>query len=154
MNIFCHDTVIRAFQTPSAMSFHVKETAWSGAKGRFLTSKYYTRIYELSFQKCCKAEKNHTWEGVCSRYRLEILLDRVYLEGKKREKLELNSFWYHCTIKDTVHATIGEGNGTPLQYSCLENPMEGGAWWAIVHGVAQSQTWLKRLSSSSSSEEA
>ena len=36
----------------------------------------------------------------------------------------------------------GEGNGTPLQYSCLENPMDGGAWWAAVHGVARSQTWL------------
>ena len=47
---------------------------------------------------------------------------------------------------------IGEGNGTPLQYSCLENPRDGGAWWAAVYGVAQSQTQLKRLSSSSSSE--
>ena len=36
----------------------------------------------------------------------------------------------------------GEGNGTPLQYSCLENPMDGGAWWAAVHGVAKSQTRL------------
>ena len=38
---------------------------------------------------------------------------------------------------------IGEGNGTPLQYSCLENPMDGGAWWAAVYGVAQSRTRLK-----------
>ena len=37
---------------------------------------------------------------------------------------------------------IGEGNGTPLQCSCLENPMDGGPWWAAVHGVAKSQTWL------------
>ena len=37
---------------------------------------------------------------------------------------------------------IGEGNGTPLQYSCLENPMDGGAWWAAVHGITKSQTWL------------
>ena len=36
----------------------------------------------------------------------------------------------------------GEGNGTPLQYSCLENPMDRGAWWATIHGVAKSQTWL------------
>ena len=36
----------------------------------------------------------------------------------------------------------GEGNGTPLQCSCLENPMDGGAWWAAVHGVAKSQAWL------------
>ena len=44
---------------------------------------------------------------------------------------------------------IGEGNGNPLQCSCLENPRDGGAWWAAVHGVAQSRTRLKRLSSSS-----
>ena len=46
---------------------------------------------------------------------------------------------------------IGEGNGNPLQCSCLENPRDGGAWWAAVYGVAQSQTRLKRLSSSSNS---
>ena len=45
---------------------------------------------------------------------------------------------------------IGEGNGNPLQYSCLENPRDRGAWWAAVYGVAQSQTRLKWLSSSSS----
>ena len=39
----------------------------------------------------------------------------------------------------------GEGNGTPLQYSCLENPMDRGAWWAIVHGVSQSWIRLKQL---------
>ena len=44
----------------------------------------------------------------------------------------------------------GEGNDNPLQCSCLENPRDGGAWWAAVYGVAQSQTRLKRLSSSSS----
>ena len=44
---------------------------------------------------------------------------------------------------------IGEGNGNPLQCSCLENPRDGGAWWAAVNGVAQSWTRLKRLSSSS-----
>ena len=38
--------------------------------------------------------------------------------------------------------TFGEGNGNPLQYSCLENPMDGGAWWAAVHGVSKSQTRL------------
>ena len=40
---------------------------------------------------------------------------------------------------------IGEGNGTPLQYSCLENPMDGGAWWAAVHGVAKSRTQLSNF---------
>ena len=49
-------------------------------------------------------------------------------------------FWLSCT---------GEGNGNPLQCSCLENPRDGGAWWAAVCGVAQSRTRLKWLSSSS-----
>ena len=48
---------------------------------------------------------------------------------------------------------IGEGNGNPLQCSCLENPRDGGAWWAAVCGVAQSRTRLKRLSSSSRNQE-
>ena len=41
-----------------------------------------------------------------------------------------------------TRARVGEGNGTPLQYSCLENPVDGGAWWAAVHGVAKGQTRL------------
>ena len=48
-------------------------------------------------------------------------------------------------------ACIGEGNGNPLQCSCLENPRDGGAWWAAAYEVAQSRTQLKRLSSSRSS---
>ena len=47
---------------------------------------------------------------------------------------------------------IGEGNGNPLQCSCLENPREGRAWWAAIYGVAQSWTRWKRLSSSSSNQ--
>ena len=46
---------------------------------------------------------------------------------------------------------IGEGNGNPLQCSCLENPRDGGAWWAAISGVAQGRTRQKRLSSSGSS---
>ena len=45
------------------------------------------------------------------------------------------------TFISTTH-TCGGGNGTPLHYFCLENPMDGGAWWATVHGVAKSRTWL------------
>ena len=48
----------------------------------------------------------------------------------------------------TSLSRIGEGNGNPLQCSCLENPRDRRAWWAAVYGAAQSQTWLKRLSSS------
>ena len=45
----------------------------------------------------------------------------------------------------SMHACIGEGNGNPLQYSCLENPRDRGAWWAAVYGVAQSRTRLSNL---------
>ena len=55
-------------------------------------------------------------------------------------------FHFHFSL-----SCIGEGNDSPLQCSCLENPRDGGTWWAAVYGVAQSRTRLKRLSSSSSS---
>ena len=60
-----------------------------------------------------------------------------------RGKVERYSFI--CTWVQTA----GEGNGNPLQYSCLENLRDRGAWWAAIYGVTQSWTWLKQLSSSS-----
>ena len=53
---------------------------------------------------------------------------------------------FHCPL-----SCIGEGNGNPLQCSCLENPRDSGAWWAAIYGITQSQTQLNRLTSSSSS---
>ena len=60
-------------------------------------------------------------------------------------------FTNYCHLLYSIQLTFREGNGNPLQYSCLENPMDEGAWWAAVYGVAQSGTRLKRLSSSNSS---
>ena len=57
-----------------------------------------------------------------------------------------HDWWLHF---DFSLSCIGEGNGNPFQCSCLDNPRDGGAWWATVYGVAQSWTRLKRLSSSS-----
>ena len=82
----------------------------------------------------------------------------VLLPGKShgRRSLVGCSPWGHeSDMTERLHfhfslSCIGEGNGNPLQCSCLENPRVGGAWWAAVYGVAQSQTRLKRLSSSSS----
>ena len=83
----------------------------------------------------------------------------VLLPGKFHgwRSLEGCSSWGHeesdMTEQLPFHfslSCIGEGNGNPLQCSCLENPRDRGAWWASVYGVAQSQTQLKRLSSSSS----
>ena len=64
-----------------------------------------------------------------------------------REELDMTErLHFHFSL-----SCIGEGNGNPLQCSCLENPRDGEAWWAAVYGVAQSRTRLKRRSSSSSS---
>ena len=70
----------------------------------------------------CVIGTSSTWKGFC-------------IERKT------TSVFYKHRLKN------GEGNGTPLQYSCLENPMDRGAWWAIVHGVAKSQTRLSDFTS-------
>jgi len=83
----------------------------------------------------------------------------VLLPGKSHGQRSLvGSSPWGCKESDTTErlhfqfllSCIGEGNGNPLQCSCLENPRDGGAWWAAIYGVVQSRTRLKRLSSSSS----
>ena len=75
--------------------------------------------------------KSHGWRGLvgCSPW--------GHKESDKTERLHID-FSLSC---------IGEGNGNPLQCSCLENPRDGGAWWAAVYGVTQNRTRLKPLSS-------
>ena len=79
----------------------------------------------------------------------------VLLPGKEPDRLQsMGSLKTDTTEGLPFHfslSCIEEGNGNPLQCSCLENPRDGEAWWADVYGVAQSRAWLKRLSSSSSS---
>ena len=79
--------------------------------------------------------KSHGWRSLvgCSPWGRE--------ESDTTERLH-----FHFSL-----SCIGEGDGNPLQCSCLENPRDGGAWWAAVYGVTQSRTRLKRLSSSSGS---
>ena len=103
---------------------------------------------------------NHSFEGLyVVPWRRQWQPTPVLLPVKShgRRSLVSCSPW-GCNESDTTErlhfhfslSCIGEGNGNPLQCSCLENPREGGAWWAAVSGVAQSRTRLKRLSSSSS----
>ena len=66
-------------------------------------------------------------------YDLIIMLRELRWQTKKKN---------HLIFKMLLADTCGEGDGTPLQYSCLENPMDGGAWWTAVHGVAKSRTRL------------
>ena len=80
-----------------------------------------------------------------------IFQARVLEGGAIAFSLETTDFLSTClgidslkrpSIFGVIKEESGEGNGTPLQYSCLENPMGGGAWWATVHGVAKSRTRL------------
>ena len=90
---------------------------------------------------------------------MSILLD---LDNSKEYKTFYISFFWqdipkkHCNVTSlklrTNEVILGEGNGTPLQYSCLENPRDRGACWAAVYGVTQSRTRLTQLSSSSRSD--
>ena len=81
--------------------------------------------------------------------------DLVAGDGERQGSLVCCSPWGRekSDTTEQVHfhfsvSCIGEGNGNPLQCSCLENPRDGGARWAAVYGVVQSRTWLKWLSSS------
>ena len=75
----------------------------------------------------------------------------VLLPGKSHGRRSLMGYPWGCKESDTTErlhfhfslSGIGEGSGNPLQYSCLGNPRDGGAWWAAAYGVAQSQTQLK-----------
>ena len=106
-------------------------------------------LYEQYFDSCSFMVRRRQWHPT-----------PVLLPGKSHgwRSLVGCSPWGHeesdTTERLPFHfslSCIGEGNGNPLQCSCLENPRDGGAWWAAVYGVLQSWTWLKWLSSSSSS---
>ena len=124
-------------------------------RGNWREEAYFSRKLHLTFSKrsrCCFVSIYTSW------WRRQWYPTPVLLPGKShgRRSLVGCSPWGH-EESDTYWATslslscIGEGNGNPLQCSCLENPRDGGAWWAAICGVAQSQTRLKRLSSSSTS---
>ena len=105
--------------------------------------------------RCCKL-----WWARATLRRKQWHPTPVLLPGKShgRRSLEGCSPWgrWGSGMTEWLHfyfslSHVGEGNGNPLQCSCLENPRDGGAWWAAVYGVTQSPTRLKWLSSSSSS---
>ena len=117
----------------------ISELKWMG-KGKLNSVDHY--IYY------CGQERRKQWHPT-----------PVLLPGKSHGRMSLVGCrpWGYEELDTTERlqfhfslSCIGEGNGNPLQCSCLENPRDGGAWWAAVCGVAQSRTRLKQLSSSSS----
>jgi len=106
------------------------------------------------------AEHSFLWLSSTYPWRRQWHHTPVLLPGKSHGQRSLVGWSPWCLEEsDTTErlhfhfslSCIGEGNGNPLQCSCLENPRDRGAWWAAVYGVTQSRTWLKWLSSSSSS---
>ena len=80
-----------------------------------------------------------------------VLAWRIPVMGEPRGLPSMGSHrvghdWSDLAAAAAAGCRDGEGDGTPLQYSCLENPMDGGAWWAAVHGVARSHNWVTSLS--------
>ena len=111
----------------------------------------YELLPDFLFNGQCSIERRRQWHPT-----------PVLLPGKShgRRSLVGCSPWgrEESNTTERLHfhfspSCVGEGNGNPLQCSCLENPRDRGAWWAAVYGVTQSRTRLKRLSSSSSSVE-
>ena len=117
---------------------------------------WWLRRWSVCLQ--CGRPKFESWVGKIP-WRRKWQSTPVLLPGKSHGQKSLVGYSpWGCKESDTTErlhfhfplSCIGEGNDNPLQCSCLENPRDGGAWWAAVYGVAQSRTRLKRLSSSSS----
>ena len=112
---------------------------------RFSNKYLYISIYTSLLVTCWRRQwhptpvllpgKSHGWRSL-----------EGYSPWGREESDTTERLHFHVSL-----SCIGEGNGNPLQCSCLENPRDGGDWWAAVYGVAQSRTRLKWLSSSRSS---
>ena len=125
-----------------------------------ITNAYHLQTSEWYRLYISLISKSYYWMLLIMRWRRQWHPTPVLLPGKShgRRSLEGCSPWgrWGSETTERLHfhfslSCIGEGNGNPLQCSCLENPRDGGAWWATVYGVAQSRTWLKWLSSRVSS---
>ena len=120
-----------------------------------LFSRYY--IHSIGYQKLLtsvlklptsKNSSNCFMVSLQYRKYYKTLLNKV----KKAKQMESYNIFMIRRFGQTQlvrNWTSGEGNGNPLQYSCLENPRDGGAWWDAIYGVTQSWTRLKRLSNNS-----
>ena len=116
-----------------------------------------TRLPDLPLEKsACRSRINRTGHGTKDWFQirrgasqgctLSPYLFNLYAEYIMRNT-GLDEAQAGINLLKEISISYGEGNGNPLQYSCLENPIGGGAWWATVHGVANSQThWVTSLS--------
>ena len=129
----------------SCLENPVDRGPWWAAVHRVAQSQ--TRLKRLSMHACIGERNGNSLQYSC----LENPRDRgawwaaIYGVTQSRTRLKQlsnssSNFYTSYLFENLYTHFLGEGNGTPLQYSCLENPMDGGAWWAAVHVVAKS--WI------------
>ena len=127
------------------LSEEALQIAEKGRKAKVKGKKERYTHLNAEFQRIARRDKKAFLSDQCKE------IEENNRMGKTRDlfkKIRDTKGTFHAknTIKDRNCMDLieadREGNGTPLQYSCLENPMDGGAWWAAVHGVARSQTRL------------
>ena len=94
-------------------------------------------LFSISFPGISSSQHVSIWPKT-SGYHDADFSEASFLDSSTLFSSLLDQFWL-------PQQALGEGNGTPLQYSCLENPMDGGAWWAVVHGVTKSWTQLSNF---------
>ena len=104
----------------------------TGLEMRFVAGQYNAQRRQWHPTPILLPGKSHGWRSLVG-----------FSPWGREESDTTERLHFHFSL-----SCIGEGNGNPLQYSCLENPRDGGAWWAAVYGVAQSQTRLRGLRSS------
>ena len=119
---------------------YAKAFVWITANcGKFLMRWEYQTTSPASWETCMQDKKQ------------QLEPDMEQQTGSKLRKKYIKAVHCHPAYLTYIQSTSGEGNSTLLQYSCLENPGDRGAWWAAIYGVAQSRTRLKGLSSSGGS---
>ena len=131
-----------AYQAPPSMGFSRQEY-WSGlpfpSPGDLLMSPALAEVFFTTSATWVKPEGNSNNSRVLLPGKSHGRRGLVGCSPWGRQESDLTErLRFHFSL-----SCIGEGNGNPLQCSCLENPRDGGAWWAAVSGVAQSQTRLK-----------
>ena len=106
----------------------------------------FSKLIRASFPHLFFTIKSHHLFKVDPKYHRVKYSTLTWYDKYRVEWFRHSHFRYHgqshLTFCDPIHYSLGKGNGIPLQYSCLDSPMDGGTWWAAVHGVAKSRTRL------------